>query len=394
MRYPNAYYILCALGFLVILAGNIGNPFLPIYAGSLGASEIVVGIIMSCFFISRTFIEIPAGYISDRIGYRNPLIVGFVASTFAAGFAALASSPYHLMIARSLWGVGSALFFNASVNVVVNMVGSEDRGEAIGMFQGIEFIGSFMGAPVGGVLAGVFGFRVVFLISAGILLITVVVMVASKELKAATSHEAIDAQRGGVERVGWTQSLKEMRNYVFGIVCLTGFMRMFAMMGVFSTIVPIYLNTQLGFDVTTIGLLMGLRSVGMSASNFLAGRTARIAGKPWVYAGSLLLTAFVLVAILLFPSLEIQAILFLLGGVGSGILMPLLPATIAEVITPSVRATAIGFFRTSFDIGAIIAPILLTWISSIWGMEVCFYLVAAMLLLNALASLALRGRIN
>ena len=45
-------YSPCALGFLVILAGNIGNPLLPIYANELGASELVIGFMMFCFFIS------------------------------------------------------------------------------------------------------------------------------------------------------------------------------------------------------------------------------------------------------------------------------------------------------------------------------------------------------
>jgi len=394
LRYPKAYYILCALGFLVILAGNVGNPFLPIYAGVLGANEIVIGIIMSCFFISRTLIEIPVGYISDRIGYRNPLIVGFAASTLAAGVAAVAVTPFHLMIARALWGVGSALFFNVSMNVVVNMVKSEDRGEAMGVFQGIEFTGSFLGAPVGGLLAAFFGFRAVFAVSAGILFITVVVMMISKELKVATSREAVQAQRDRIGNRGWMDSLNAMRNYVFGVVCLTGFLRMFALMGIFSTIAPIYLNVSLGFDVATIGVLMGFRSVGMSAANFLAGRAARILGKAWIFVSSLLLVGVTTLMVLFFPSFKHQVILFLLGDVASGILMPLLPVTIAEVIEPSVRGTAIGFFRTSFDVGAIIAPILLTWIVTVWGIEACFYIASALLFFNAVLSLTLIGRIE
>jgi len=394
LRYSKAYYLLCSLGFLVILASNVGNPFLPLYAGELGASALTIGIIMSSFFVSRTFIEIPAGYISDRIGYRTPLILGFVASTLAACVATLATTPLHLMVARSLWGLGSALFFNASMNVVVNMVSREDRGEAMGIFQGIEFTGSFMGAPIGGVLAGLFGFRRVFAVSAGILLITVVVMIFSKELRQATSRVTVQSQREGVGTGDWRDSLVAVRNYTFGVVCLTGFLRMFAMMGVFATIAPIYLNMRLGFDVATIGVLMGVRSVGMSAANFLAGRISKRIGKPWIYISSLLLVGLSTLLVLFFPSFESQAFLFFLGGAASGILMPLLPVTIAEVVDPSVRGTAIGFYRTSFDIGAIIAPILLTWISTLWSIEACFYFASALLLLNSVVSLTLRGRIE
>jgi sugar phosphate permease len=74
--------------------------------------------------------------------------------------------------------------------------------------------------------------------------------------------------------------------------------------------------------------------------------------------------------------------------------MPLLPVTIIDLMSPSVRGIAIGFFRTSFDIGSVIAPILLTWIATVWRIEGCFYLTAAVLLFNAVLSLTLRGRIN
>jgi MFS family permease len=218
-------------------------------------------------------------------------------------------------------------------------------------------------------------------------------MVISKELKEATSLEVTQAQRG-VRNGTWKDSLKAMQDYVFGVVCLTGFNRMFAMIGIFSTILPLYLSIRLGFDVATIGILMGFRSIGMSAANFLAGRAARVAGKPGVFIISLLLLAVAIIGMLFFPSFEVQAFLFLIGGMGGGVLMPLLPVTIAEVINPSVRGTAIGFFRTSFAVGAIIAPILLTWISTTWGMEICFYLVAVLLLFNTFFSYTLRGRIE
>jgi MFS family permease len=371
----------------------MGNPFLPLYARELGATEIVIGIIMSSFFLSRVFIEIPAGYISDRVGYRNPLILGFLVSALAAVVVVIGDASSHLMIARALWGLGSALFFNSSINVVVSMVEKENRGDAMGVFQGIVFIGSFMGAPIGGFLAAAFGFKFVFTVAAFILILAALIMVVSKELKVATSREVTQAQRG-VRSRGWRDSVKAMQDYVFGVVCLTGFIRMFAMIGIFLTVLPLYLSIRLGFDVATIGILMGVRSIGMSVSNFLAGKAARVAGKPGVFIVSLLVTAITIIGMLFVPSFEVQAFFFLIGGMGVGILMPLLPVTITEVISPSVRGTAIGFFRTSFAIGAIIAPVLLTWISTVWGMEVCFYFVAVLLLFNSFFVYTLRGKVD
>ena len=394
LRFEKAYYILCALAFLVMLNEQASSAVLPLYAGQLGAREVVVGIVISCSFVSRTLLEIPAGYISDRVGYRAPLIAGFVSSALAAVLSMLAADPFHLMVGRVLWGVGMALFFNTSMNLIVAMFESRFRGEAMGVFQGITFIGGFMGAPIGGILAAFYGFRMIFAVAAALMLIAAIMSTVSKGLYDTASPKSIKTEKRKAETGTWRNALDAMRNPAFGFVCVTGFLIFSTEIGILSTIIPIYFNTVLGFDIAAIGILIGIRYVGVSGGNFISGRAAKAAGKPRVYAASLLLLGVTLLMMPFFPSLGIQAALFLLSGLALGILLPLLPVTVAEVVSPSVRGTAIGVYRTFFDAGAIVAPIFLTWISVVWTTEASLYAIAALLFMNALVSLTFRGRIE
>ena len=394
MRFREAYYILCALAFLVMLNEQSSSPVLPLYASQLGASEVVVGIVISSSFVSRTLLEIPVGYISDRVGYRAPLITGFVSSTLAAGLSMLAADASHLIIGRILWGVGMALFFNTSMILVVNMFESKSRGEAMGMFQSIQFIGGFLGAPLGGILGAIFGFRMIFVLAAALMLMATIISISSKELYDVTSPKRIKAQKTEVKTDTWRNAVDAIRNPVFSYICLTGFIVFSTEVGIFSTIIPIYLNTALGFNVTAIGILLGIKFVGVSGGTFLAGRVAKVAGKPWAYVISLLLLGTAILAMPFFASFEIQAALFLLSGLALGTIFPLLPVTVAEVVIPSVRGTAIGVYRTFFDAGAIVAPIVLTWISVLWRTSVSFCVIAALLFMNALVSLTFRGKIE
>jgi len=215
-----------------------------------------------------------------------------------------------------------------------------------------------------------------------------------KELYKVTPLERIETQKSETETGTWRGTLDAMRNPAFGFVCLTGFLFFSAEIGMLSTIIPIYYNSAFGFDVAAIGILMGIKFVGLSGGTFLSGQAARAAGKFQVYAASLLLLAASFLMMPFSPSFEIQAAFFLLVGLGFGILLPLLPVTVAEVVTPSVRGTAIGVYRAIFDSGAIVAPVLLTWIAVTWGSNACFYVIAVLLFMNALVSLTFRGKID
>ena len=85
-----------------------------------------------------------------------------------------------------------------------------------------------------------------------------------------------------------------------------------------------------------------------------------------------------------FPQVEMQAALFLINGAVIGILMPVLVIVITEAVDPSSRGTAIGMYRTSFALGAVVAPILMTSISDLWGIEWSYYITAVFLVMNAL----------
>lgn len=381
MRFRADFLILSGLGFVVLLSGNMGNPFLPLFAGDLGAASSMIGLIMSSYFFARIFLEIPSGYMMDRFGYRVPLIVGFASMTVAGVLAFLAADATYLMVSRMLSGFGSGLFFNASMNIVARLYEKEERGEAMGVFQGIEFSGSFLGAPIGGFLASWIGYRDVFLVSTVTLLPALAIVIFSRSLKAATEK---DSSRKKEESTGSVKASHLLRNYVILLVCITGFFRMFPNVGIMRTMAPMYLNQSLGYEVVTIGLLMGARAVGMSTATLAAGSIMRILGEKRTLIISLLAASITTSTMVWFPQLEVQAALFLINGAVLGILMPVLVIVITEAVDPSLRGTAIGMYRTSFALGAVVAPILMTSISDLWGIEWSYYITAVFLVMNAL----------
>src|SRR2546427_12863435 len=80
--------------FLIVLVDVLGLtiilPLLPFYAESLGATPVVVGMLVSAYAACQLIAGPPLGHLSDRVGRRPVLLVSHM-GTFA-GFLILASS--------------------------------------------------------------------------------------------------------------------------------------------------------------------------------------------------------------------------------------------------------------------------------------------------------------
>ena len=91
-------------------------PFLPIRALELGASNTLVGVVISSYAIGQILLRIPVGIGSDLIGRRRPFaIAAFIASLLGALILLVASSPWILFVGRFMTGVAGAGWVAISV---------------------------------------------------------------------------------------------------------------------------------------------------------------------------------------------------------------------------------------------------------------------------------------
>jgi MFS family permease len=143
--------------FVTVFGFGVAQPFLPLYAREMDTSETVVGLLISSYFITRLFIELPSGIISDRVGRRIPLLTGMSLSFLGAVICSLAHDLPFLVLGRAVWGMGTALFFSSSTAFIFDLFETSVRSQAMGTFQSIEFIVSVVCAPLGGLIAAYIG---------------------------------------------------------------------------------------------------------------------------------------------------------------------------------------------------------------------------------------------
>ncbi len=141
--------------FFVGLGGGVVFPVLPNLGTVLGISPFLVGLILSANRFVRILANAPAGSLVDRVGTRTPFVVGlFVEGLATLGYVVALEAPLPelwFMLARILWGVGSALVFATAYTIAADVSDENSRGTNMGIVRA----GITLGFPAGLVMGGV-----------------------------------------------------------------------------------------------------------------------------------------------------------------------------------------------------------------------------------------------
>jgi MFS family permease len=137
---------------------------MPLYAvKSLGISAFKVGILLSVNTFITTFLQSPAGLLSDRIGHRKCLTAGSVLACAAVAFIAWAGNFNHLLYASVTLGVAGALIVPAGSALAVSLGRTRGMGRTMGLYNSSLSLGTMLGPVIGGALLDLAGMNTVFI---------------------------------------------------------------------------------------------------------------------------------------------------------------------------------------------------------------------------------------
>ncbi len=138
----------------------------PIIKRELGINDAQMGVLFSSFFVGYCLFCFVGGWAADRYGPRR--VFAFAAGFWSlfCGATALAGSFAHLMVVRVAFGMGEGPMGTTTNKSISNWFPRSEAGRAVGWTNAGQPLGAAIAAPIVGLVALQFGWRISFVVIA------------------------------------------------------------------------------------------------------------------------------------------------------------------------------------------------------------------------------------
>lgn len=132
--------------------GNSSDAFLVLRAQERGMSVLQILLMLAAFNLIYALISTPAGILSDKVGRKRMIVVGWLVYALIYFGFALAKSPVHVGILYLLYGLYYGLTYGTAKAMVGDLVPDYLRGTAYGTYNAILGILDFPASLIAGLL--------------------------------------------------------------------------------------------------------------------------------------------------------------------------------------------------------------------------------------------------
>ena len=373
---PPEVAILTSISFTVALGFGIVAPGIPAFARHFGVSTAAAATVISAFALMRVVGALPAGRLVDRFGEHWVMAAGIAIVAVSSILAGFSASFAQLIVLRGAGGLGSAMFSVSARTLLLVSVPGEHRGRASGLFSGGFLIGGISGPAIGGLVAA-WSLRAPFFIYGGMLIIPA--LIAAAKLRDAPGRPAAADRRAARPLAELARAL---RSRAYLAASSANLADGFAVIGVRSAIVPLFVRDVLHRSAVWTGIGFGVVAVLNAATLLPGGRAADTLGRRPVIIGGCLASAAGLIMLAVLPGLWGYLAALAVFGLGSG-LLDVAPSAMIGDILGGGGGTVVASFQMAGDVGAVAGPVAAGFLVDTASYGAAFGLAAAILVLAA-----------
>ena len=355
---------------MIRLASGMLVPILPLYAAGFDISYGLIGLILAGEGLGTLIADVPTGMIQRRFGNKQVMLTGFVVTTVSVALLFFAESIWIVLLLRLTAGFGQAMIQVSMYIYITNHVTLAQRGKAISMFGGAHRLSGFIGPAVGGVVAGIFGLRAVFIAFALVTCIGLGFVAfftsSAREKTAPRASEHHQLHLLEVLRTHGRVLASAGAGQIFGQMIRAGR----------TVVIPIFAADALGLGVDQIGLIVSL-SVAVDFSLFLvAGWLMDRHGRKFAIVPCFAIQALGMALVPLtatFGGLLFAAVFIGIGnGLGAGTMMTLG----ADLSPDESRGEFLGVWRLIGDVGFTGGPLLVGAVADLLVLSSAIWVIA------------------
>lgn len=346
--------LILLLLFCVGLLGEVDYqmipPLLPLLASTFGVTASDAARVVPVYSVASAVFSLIFGYLSDHYGRKRFIQAGLVCFSVICAGAFASASFGAFLLARLLAGVTTGAIVTATTSYAADYFSYERRGRAMGILSTAYFAAAILGIPAATAVAGRWGWRPLFLVTASAALICSVLVWNFIQAETSAQVQAIDAlHRLSFSRIRQVFGLCLRRRDTLSVLLASPLSS--GAIVAFITFLSSHLIAQQQVSVQQVGLMFLLCGLASLAGAPLSG----IVADRWAKKPLLVLSGFVLAAcVVTVPRIGWGPGLFsvlVLTGLSIAFRMAPLLAITTELVTPSERGTFLALRNALSQLG-------------------------------------------
>lgn len=368
-------YIIVLLAFLSHLGFAGSRLAVPLTALELGATPFITGTIISLYAALPAVLALPAGRLTDRLGFRAPMLFGTAGVCIALLLPALWPRMTALYFSAALLGLAFMVLQVATQTLAGAIAAGTDRARNFSLLSIGYASANFAGPLLTGILIDTIGYRYAFLALAAPLVFAFALAALGKRW-IPDVHSHSDAARGGALELLRIKALRDTL-IASGIVSVAW--------DVYQFFMPIY-GRSLGLSATAIGTVMSAFATSIILVRLVLPLAVKRTGEAQMLTYAMFVACAAFCLFPLFQSAWLLAAVSFLLGVGCGCGQPL-SMTLVYNASPKGRAgEAAGMRITVNQVAHFAIPLVFGALGSAAGFAAVFLTNAGFLASGGLIS--------
>jgi DHA1 family multidrug resistance protein-like MFS transporter len=357
-------------------------PFLPLYVAHLGvtsheALSLWSGLTFSITFLVSAIVSPMWGSLADRKGRKLMLLRASAGMAVAILLQAFASNVWQLFLLRGLMGLTSGYIPNAMA-LVASQVPRDRSGWALSTLSTAQISGVIAGPLLGGFMADHLGLRTVFLVTAGLLMVSFTVTLL-------LIHEGARPTQTKSERLSGKAVFASLPYPKLIISLFVTTMVIQLCNGSVGPILALFIK-DMAPDSNNIAFMSGLIAAVPGISALIsAPRLGRLGDR---IGTSRILVATLVAAVVLFFAMSFVtspvqlAVLRFLLGFADGAMLPAVQTLLVRNVSEQVTGRIFGYNQSFMYLGNVVGPLMGAGVSAMAGYRWVFITTALVVLVN------------
>jgi len=317
------------------------------------------------------------GKLADKYGRKSMLLRSGFGMAIVLTLTGFAVGPWSLLLLRLLNGMISG-FIPAAIGLMSMSTPKKQMGYSLGMLQAGAVAGGICGPLIGGIMADLMGYRMIFYVTGVTILVAAFVVLIFVKEKFERKVETVK-----------TNTMQDFKKIASTSPVLSVFIVFFIIQLALIGINPLLsLFVQELTPAQNVAFYAGLAMSVMGFANMLVspilGKYSDRKGPQYV-----LLFALLFAAIISFPQAfvssywQLLVFRFLLGLCLGGLLPPI-NSLLRHLAPEGMESRTYGFSNSFMYLGTMIGPIAGGWLASVAGIRSLFIISSILLFINVL----------